>query len=158
MILIALGSNQPGPWGDPKATIEKAIASLNQWPLSQRRASSLYMTKPMGPQNQPDYVNAVAAIETHAPPHALLQRLHEIEHRAGRTRRKRWGPRTLDLDIIDYNGLIMHGGRGLASLHLPHPGMEQRSFVLEPLHEIAPNWHHPVTRATAELMLRKLNR
>jgi 2-amino-4-hydroxy-6-hydroxymethyldihydropteridine diphosphokinase len=158
MILIALGSNRPGPWGSPRQSVERAIALLNQWPLKLVRVSTLYITKPMGPQNQPDYVNAAAHIEAHLPPSALLQKLHEIEREAGRTRRVKWGPRTLDLDIVDYHGLRVHQGRGMQNLILPHPGIAARSFVLEPLMEIAPRWRHPVTHQSAELMLRKLNR
>lgn len=158
MILIALGSNQDGPWGDSQSTMNRAIAALNQGPLRVRRVSSLYITKPMGPQNQPDYVNAVAEISTHLPPSALLLKLHEIERRAGRFRRKKWGPRTLDLDIIDYHGMITRAGRGMSQLNLPHPGIADRSFVLEPLSEIAPRWRHPISHQTAALMRRKLKR
>jgi 2-amino-4-hydroxy-6-hydroxymethyldihydropteridine diphosphokinase len=158
MILIALGSNRPGPWGSPRQSLERAITMLNQWPLKLVRASTLYITKPMGPQNQPDYVNAAAQIETHLSPSALLQKLHAIERDAGRTRRIKWGPRTLDLDIIDYHSLRMREGRGMQNLVLPHPGIAERSFVLEPLMEIAPRWRHPVTHQSAELILRKLNR
>jgi 2-amino-4-hydroxy-6-hydroxymethyldihydropteridine diphosphokinase len=122
-------------------------------------ASSLAETKPYGRPNQPNFVNAVAAIETHLPPQALLSRLHAIERAAGRRRAIRWGPRTLDLDILDYRGLILRGSqvataRGM--LVLPHPGIVQRSFVLEPLREIAPRWRHPVLHATARELLHRL--
>ena len=109
-------------------------------------ASSLIETKPFGRPNQPNFVNAVAAIETHLPPQALLARLHAIERAAGRRRTIRWGPRTLDLDLLDYHGLILRGAPRqprVDRLILPHPGIAERIFVLAPLAEIAPTWRHP---------------
>jgi 2-amino-4-hydroxy-6-hydroxymethyldihydropteridine diphosphokinase len=110
-------------------------------------ASSLLETAPFGRLNQPSFVNAVARITTALPPEALILHLHDIERRAGRRRRMRWGPRTLDLDLLDYHGLVRRG-----RLRLPHPGIAERDFVLMPLMEIAPNWRHPVTRQTARTM------
>jgi len=135
----------------------RALRELDRNGLKLLRASRLLETKPFGRPNQPDFVNAVAAIATHLPPEALLSRLHAIERAAGRRRTIRWGPRTLDLDILDYHGLILrsasrhtaHGG-----LVLPHPGIPQRRFVLDPLSEIAPKWRHPMLYTTAgELLL-----
>jgi 2-amino-4-hydroxy-6-hydroxymethyldihydropteridine diphosphokinase len=157
MILIALGSNIDGPWGNPRATVEKALIKLNAQPLKLLKASSLIITEPFGVVNQPSFVNAVAEIETHLSPEMLIARLHEIEDRAGRVRSERWGPRTLDLDILDYNGLIrkpQHPDQ--KSLVLPHPGIAERLFVLEPLQEIAPNWKHPETQLSAASMIQKL--
>jgi 2-amino-4-hydroxy-6-hydroxymethyldihydropteridine diphosphokinase len=119
----------------------------------------LLESKPFGRPNQPNFVNAVAAIETHLPPPALLARLHAIERAAGRRRTIRWGPRTLDLDLLDYRGLTSRGAphtTARGTLALPHPGIAERSFVLEPLAEIAPRWRHPVSRATARELLRRL--
>jgi 2-amino-4-hydroxy-6-hydroxymethyldihydropteridine diphosphokinase len=110
-------------------------------------ASSLVETAPFGRLNQPSFVNAVARIATAMPPEALMLHLHDIERRAGRRRRMRWGPRTLDLDLLDYHGLVRRG-----RLHLPHPGIAERDFVLTPLIEVVPNWRHPVTRRTARAM------
>lgn len=156
MILIALGSNLSGPWGSPAATLARALVELDRGPLRLRAVSRVIITKPFGRKNQPDFANAVASIVTHLPPRALLSRLHAIERAAGRQRRLRWGPRTLDLDLLDYHGLIIRPAGGqLHGLELPHPGILQRAFVRGPLAEIAPRWRHPITREAAALTIRK---
>lgn len=152
MILIAIGSNIPGPWGTPQQSVQHALHVLNQDGLKLVEASRLLLTAPFGRPNQPPFVNAVARIETHLPPLALLQKLQVIERRAGRRRAMRWGPRTLDLDIIDYHGLIKSSGK----LILPHPGIPERIFVLKPIAEIAGQWRHPASRLSAQNMLQKL--
>ncbi|MFO1035033.1 MAG: 2-amino-4-hydroxy-6-hydroxymethyldihydropteridine diphosphokinase [Hyphomicrobiales bacterium] len=159
MILIALGSNLSGPWGAPADTLERAFAALNAWPLHLVARSPVLRTAPYGRKNQPDFCNAVALVETHLPPEALLRRLHMIERQAGRQRRLRWGPRTLDLDLLDYHGLV-RPRRGLAikPLALPHPEMLLRSFVMEPLAAIAPQWKHPVTHEAASVTICKARR
>lgn len=147
MILVALGSNVSGPWGKPRETVLRALRELDAGGTQLIVASSLVETAPFGKLNQPTFVNAVARISTAMPPEALMLHLHDIERRAGRRRRMRWGPRTLDLDLLDYHGLVRHG-----RLELPHPGIAERDFVLTPLMEIAPNWRHPVTRSTARTL------
>jgi len=157
MIVIALGSNLDGPWGTPRQALMRALAELNQFPLRLKKSSSLIITKPYGVVNQPDFVNAVAWIETALSPEALMAKLHSIERAAGRRRRKRWGPRCLDLDLLDYHGLRRSGARNtLKPLRLPHPGIAERQFVLAPMLEVAPSWHHPITHLTAHHMLKKL--
>ena len=157
MILIALGSNVDGPWGSPRQTVEMALHMLNQFPLRLVKSSSLLITEPFGVVNQPQFVNAVALVETAMPAESLIRKLHMIERQAGRRRGKRWGPRTLDLDILDYHGLIKHKRQLVQkALILPHPGIAERRFVLEPIQEIAPRWHHPKTHATAQSMIQKL--
>ena len=159
MILVALGSNIAGPWGSPRATVLHALQELNCFPLRLRRASSLLITKPLGVLNQPDFVNAVALIETPMPPQALMQKLHMIERAAGRKRGRRWGPRTLDLDLLDYHGQLRdQKGVVHSALILPHPGIPNRSFVLFPLQEVAPKWRHPTLRHRASEMIRHLGR
>ncbi len=128
-VFIALGSNQ----NNPIYHIEKGIKQINH--LSQTKVikrSSLYVTKPIGPQNQPDYINAVVKISTTLKPLSLLDLLQEIENKHHRKRLKRWGPRTLDLDILIYNDMEMNHKR----LTIPHPEMTNRDFVLIPLFEI----------------------
>jgi 2-amino-4-hydroxy-6-hydroxymethyldihydropteridine diphosphokinase len=160
MILIGLGANVNGPWGNPSSTVKRALKELDRGATRLIRASRLSVTAPFGRPNQPDFVNAVASIETHLPPEALMRRLHTIEYAAGRRRGVRWGPRTLDLDLLAYHEVLrgpafpVVGGK--RPLLLPHPGMSERLFVLEPLAEIAPAWRHPRTRETAREMLRKL--
>lgn len=128
---IGLGANL----ANPVQQLELAIAALRQVPLSRLVAvSSLYGSKPMGPQDQPDYVNAVAALDTTLLPEQLLDALQRIEQNQGRQRKdERWGPRTLDLDILLYGAQIINTER----LTVPHYGLKQREFVLYPLAEIA---------------------
>ncbi|ENG6061740.1 2-amino-4-hydroxy-6-hydroxymethyldihydropteridine diphosphokinase [Vibrio cholerae] len=130
---IAIGSNL----GDPVAQAQLAIQQLTLIPKSRLiAASSLYSSTPMGPQNQPDYINAVAAIETELTPLELLDCTQRIELEQGRVRKsERWGPRTLDLDIVLYGNEVIETER----LTIPHYGMKVREFVLYPLVEIAPN-------------------
>jgi 2-amino-4-hydroxy-6-hydroxymethyldihydropteridine diphosphokinase len=159
MILIAIGSNVPGPWGDPDETVRRAIERLDEAPLRLAVASTSLRTSPFGVTDQPDFVNAVVAIETTLGPAELMQHLHGIELEAERRRTLRWGPRTLDLDLIDYDGTVgnfpLQGGHH-GDLLLPHPGIAERDFVLAPIAEIAPDWRHPVTGETAAQMLARL--
>lgn len=152
MILVGLGSNVTGPWGSPRESVLRALQELDGNGTRLAAASRLVETTPFGKINQPSFVNAVAEITTAMPPETLMHHLHDIERRAGRRRRMRWGPRTLDLDLLDYHGLVR---RGL--LKLPHPGIAERDFVLSPLQEIAPQWRHPVTRRSAQTMRRVLS-
>ena len=101
---------------------------------SMQRASSIYASPPMGPPDQPDYLNVVAAIETRLQPLQLLESLQRIEAAHQRVRKRRWGARTLDLDLLLYDNLLLQSAR----LTLPHPGITLRAFVLVPLLEIAP--------------------
>ncbi|WP_413112985.1 2-amino-4-hydroxy-6-hydroxymethyldihydropteridine diphosphokinase [Thaumasiovibrio sp. DFM-14] len=130
---IAIGSNL----GDPAAKAQAAIAALNATDaIDVRAASSLYSSKPMGPAEQPDYINAVVEVSTSLSPLALLDATQEIELAHGRVRNgERWGPRTLDLDILLYANQVINSER----LTIPHYGMKLREFVLYPLAEIAPN-------------------
>ncbi len=152
MILIALGSNISGPWGSPEQSVQHALRALDHDGVKLVEASRLLLTAPFGKPNQPLFVNAVAHIETHLSPLALLQRLQAIEKGAGRRRKTRWGPRTLDLDIIDYHGLV----KSTKELTLPHPGIAERIFVLKPISELTAKWRHPISRLSAQAMLRKL--
>ena len=128
---IGIGSNL----ADPVTQVTGAITALARLPGSRRVAySPLYRSEPVGPAGQPDYINAAAAIETRLSPEALLQALQALEAASGRVRDVRWGPRTLDLDILMYGDLR----RTDPSLTLPHPCLHQRRFVLEPLIAIAP--------------------
>ena len=129
IVYIALGSNQ----NNPVYHVKKGVREINH--LSQTKVlkrSSLYTTKPIGPQNQPDFINAVIKVSTNNKPIELLNTLQEIERQHNRKRVKRWGPRTLDLDILIFNELEINEDR----LTIPHPEMIKRDFVLIPLLEI----------------------
>lgn len=129
---IGLGSNLD----DPKGQLQRAIEALRKLPDSRLTAvSRFYRSSPMGPAGQPDYVNAVAMLDTRLEPLALLDALQAIEQQQGRVRQgERWGPRTLDLDILLYGAEMIN----LARLVVPHPEIKQRNFVLQPLNELAP--------------------
>lgn len=128
---IALGSNL----SDPEAQVSRAFAELDALPGTRLLAqSSLYRSAPWGYSDQPDFINAVAEVETRLEPRRLLEMLLDIEHRFGRVREFLNAPRVLDLDLLLYNGLIHHEH----GLTLPHPRMHERAFVLLPLTEIAP--------------------
>ncbi|EHD2240822.1 2-amino-4-hydroxy-6-hydroxymethyldihydropteridine diphosphokinase [Vibrio vulnificus] len=143
---IAIGSNL----ADPVSQAKSAIEALKQLPKSRFLcASQLYSSTPMGPQNQPDYINAVAAIETELTPLELLDCTQAIELKQGRVRKEeRWGPRTLDLDIILYGDEVLDSER----LTVPHYGMKEREFVLYPLAEIAPNLTLPDGTELSQLL------
>lgn len=130
-VYIALGSNL----NQPILQLTTALDYLQQQPAIQLIAvSPLYSSKPLGPQDQPDYVNAVAQIQTSIEPLALLDLLQAVEQQQGRVRLRRWGERTLDLDILLFNQEIIDTER----LTVPHKEMKNREFVLIPLFDIAP--------------------
>jgi 2-amino-4-hydroxy-6-hydroxymethyldihydropteridine diphosphokinase len=160
MILVAIGSNVSGPWGTPRQTVEQAVAELDAAPCRLVTASRLIVTSPMGSHDQPAFVNAVAIIETALDAPDLLAHLQDLELAADRRRTLRWGPRTLDLDLIDHDGRIITEHDEVRTRHgpmlLPHPGIAERAFVLGPIAEIAPDWRHPVSGESAHEMLARL--
>ena len=134
---IGLGGNLDQP-AERIRSARRAIQDLTG--VREAGFSSLYQSTPLGPQDQPDYVNAVMAIDVDLEPLELLDRLQAIESAHGRVRvGERWGPRTLDLDILLYGEEILH----LERLTVPHPGLADREFVLYPLAEIAPELRVP---------------
>lgn len=147
--LIGIGSNI----GLAAENCEKAIALINK-PESVKitAQSSLYESEPVGKVNQAWFVNAAIEVQTTLAPEDLLQLLLDIEGDLGRTRKEKWGPRIIDLDILDYEGIIMNS----KTLTLPHPEMAQRRFVLEPLSEIAGETAHPLEKKTILDLLKEL--
>ncbi|BBA80207.1 2-amino-4-hydroxy-6-hydroxymethyldihydropteridine pyrophosphokinase [cyanobacterium endosymbiont of Rhopalodia gibberula] len=146
---IALGSNL----GNSFKILEKTIQIFDQ--LSEvylKSHSHWYKTIPIGPP-QPNYLNGCAILETYLVPDKLLETLLNIEQQWGRVRRERWGPRTLDLDLLLYGDLILKTD----TLQIPHPRMTQRGFVLIPLAEISPNWVHPVSKKEIIQLLDEVN-
>ncbi|MDO6594993.1 2-amino-4-hydroxy-6-hydroxymethyldihydropteridine diphosphokinase [Neptuniibacter sp. 1_MG-2023] len=142
---IGLGSNLDDP-------IQQVSSALNELALLDKceliNASSLYASAPVGPQDQPDFINAVAEIETELSPEALLDQLQLLEQKHQRIRERHWGPRTLDLDILLYGHQIIETER----LSIPHPYMYERSFVLYPLAEINPHLSMPKGLPLSELL------
>jgi 2-amino-4-hydroxy-6-hydroxymethyldihydropteridine diphosphokinase len=153
MILLALGSNLPSAHGDPRETLEAAIGALAAEGVKTPRRSGWYASRPVPPAPQPDYVNGVAEIETGLAPAPLLAMLHRIEAAFGRVRGERNAARSLDLDLIDYDGRSSEPG---AVPELPHPRMHERAFVLAPLVELAPDWRHPRLGLSAAALLQRL--
>ena len=144
-IFISFGANIPGPWGTPYQTIQKALTIVQVNKLNVGSVSRCYLTAPAGPGNQGSYLNGVLSAECTKPPKSLLAMLKQMERAAGR---RGYGipngPRSLDLDILDYGGLILKD----RNLSLPHPRLHLRPFVLRPLAEVAPHWIHPTLKIT----------
>ncbi|WP_312626187.1 2-amino-4-hydroxy-6-hydroxymethyldihydropteridine diphosphokinase [Scandinavium sp.] len=136
-VYIAVGSNLASPLDQVNA----AIAALGEIPETKiASVSSFYRTPPLGPQDQPDYLNAAVALDTRLEPEILLDNTQRIESRQGRVRKEeRWGPRTLDLDIMLFGDAVIHTDR----LTVPHYDMHNRGFMLWPLAEIAPDLIFP---------------
>jgi len=161
-LLLAFGSNEAGAWGEPSAAILRAFDELGRSGVTLNRVSRLQVTPPLGPPGQADYVNAAAAGETALEAEALLALLKRLEGEAGRRAGgMRWGPRPLDIDILDYGAGVRgwdtsHDPMRPAHLVLPHPELHKRTFVLRPLSEVAPDWRHPVLGKTAVEMLAAL--
>ena len=144
-VYIGLGSNL----GDPQSQLKKAIIAMNMVPsTSVVKTSSFYRSKPVGPQDQPDYINAVVELDTELSAPVLLDYLQDIENEQGRERKIKWGARTLDLDILLFGDEIINNAR----LQIPHVEMHNRGFVLLPLNEILPDCMIPGVGAVSSLL------
>lgn len=152
-VLLAIGANVPGRWGEPRASLERLPVELAVLGIVVEAISPLYTTAPVGPVSQPDFMNGALKVTTDLPPLGLLAVLKALERTAGRADGVRWGPRPLDIDILAYGDRVIHlPGR----LTVPHPEMARREFVLRPLADIAPDWRHPVLWLTVREMLVRL--
>ena len=144
MIVIALGANLPSSAGAPAATLKAALTVLSGCGAPPRAISRFYHTPAWPNPADPPFVNAAALLATRIETRELLSVLHAVESSFGRVRtpdpRHKYAPRTLDLDLIDYDGLVEDGPP-----KLPHPRLGDRAFVLVPLRDVAPFWRHPVT-------------
>lgn len=150
-VFVGIGANL----GDPEAQVREAFRRLaGDVPETRLTGQSrLYRNPPMGPQDQPDYVNAVARLHTRLEPLELLQALQAIETDCGRERDgTRWGPRLLDLDILLFGDQVLD----LPGLHVPHPGLVERAFVVLPLAELAPGLNIP-GEGTVEMLARRFD-
>ena len=153
-VLVALGANLAGPDGQPPLlTCRWAAGQLAALPgLRLDLVSGWYRTAPVPPSGQPDYVNGVALLSGRADPQTLLGALHGIEARAGRMRGTPNAARTLDLDLLAMDSVVLPGPAPI----LPHPRLHERMFVLQPLCDVAPGWVHPVLGLNAAALLARL--
>lgn len=157
MILIAIGANLPNPiHGPPLATCKAVLPELEKAGMTITGVSRWYESAPVPASSQPWYVNGVVAVLTPAPASDVLSSLLSIEAGFGRVRGQRNAARTLDLDLIAYNDLVLNDKNGAHSLILPHPRLHQRAFVLRPLGDVAPGWRHPQTGLTVEQLIANL--
>ena len=149
-VFVGIGSNL----GDREFLVRKAVEALRDLPhTSVIRVSSLYDTEPVGEVDQPPFLNAVVWLETELDPRSLLWHLLLIEKRMGRVRGKRWGPRSIDLDLLFYGDRVLDE----PDLTVPHPEAHRRAFVLYPLQELEPDFVHPVTGESIRKLIRKLD-
>lgn len=144
-VYLALGSNL----GDRVANLREAIVGLTKAGLAVTAVSSIYETRAMYKTDQPDFLNLVVEAKTQLLPKVMIRRLQKIERELGRRRLMANGPRTIDIDVLLFGRFVIQ----TPELTVPHPRMEERRFVLEPLAEIAASVRHPVTKRTAAEML-----
>ena len=152
MIVIALGANLTSPVGSPERTIHAALAMLGREGVAPVAVSPFYTSEAWPDPRDPAYINAVALVDTVLAPEPLMEKLLEVERRFGRVRDRPNSPRTLDIDLLDYNGLVRAGAPTL-----PHPRMHTRGFVLVPLADVAPQWRHPVSGNSIQELLSALS-
>ena len=165
MVIIALGSNLTGNFGPPQYALAKAVNELEASGITILSVSKIYITQAHAYLRQPNFYNAIVTVATALPAGALLQVLKGIEARAGRRKQKNgshpffhWRPRPLDLDIVSYKGTVRNWKgnwpkKGMRVI-LPHPRGHERAFVLRPLADVAPFWHHPVSGLTPAQLLK----
>lgn len=144
-VYLAFGSNL----GERVKNIQTAVTDLERWGIKILRMSRLYETEPVGVKDQPAFYNAAAVGETALTPEEVLMAVHAIERSLKRERKVKWGPRTIDIDILMYDDLVLE----MDGLVVPHPRMVERRFVLAPLSEVAGAVIHPVLQKTISELL-----
>lgn len=158
-ILLALGANLPSLWGNPICTFAHTISVLRNAGLHIDAVSKVYKTRAVGPGLQKIYYNAVVSVRSDLPASRILRVAKQLERAAGRRLGRTWGPRCLDIDLLDYKGRILRRGQRYRlpnQLVLPHPHIHERAFVLVPLRDVAPDWRHPIGHVSAKALLRAL--
>jgi len=158
MIYLGIGSNLSSSFGDRFTNINLAISFLERKGINLIKKSSFYETFSYPDKEKPKFINIVIAVETFLSPKDLIKTLILIEEKIERKRKKKNDPRTCDIDIIDYNKEIINFKLNNFELKIPHQSMSTRNFVLYPLKEICPNWIHPITKTTIDVLIKNLKK
>ena len=157
MLLLGLGSNLSSSFGNRFKNIDMAISYLQSYEIKIVNRSSFYETPSYPDLKNPKFINVVVDVSTHLPPEDLASVLIFVEEILERKRNQKNEPRTCDIDIIDYNGKIMDFNYKNLIFKVPHEKIVYRNFVLFPLQEIAPNWIHPKTKDSIDVLINKLS-
>ena len=157
MIILSLGSNLSSRFGDRFQNLNLAISSLEGYGIQLVKKSSFYETLSYPNIKDPKFINIVVSVTTKLPPIDLMSVLIFIEENLERKRNKKNDPRTCDIDIIDFNGLVEIHSFNKNKFEIPHKELSKRNFVLFPLHEIEPKWKHPKTKETVNELINKLS-
>ena len=157
MILLSLGSNLPSKFGDSKNTILKCYEFFNNNDIKILKKSSFYETFAIPNKSDPKFVNSVISVETRFSPEELIKYILKVEEKFDRKREQINAPRTCDIDIVDFNSEIINIFNKNISLVIPHPRLEQRSFVLYPIREIDKNWKSPLSGKKIDQLIENLD-
>jgi 2-amino-4-hydroxy-6-hydroxymethyldihydropteridine diphosphokinase len=157
MILLSLGSNLPSKFGDSKNTILKCYEFFNNNDIKILKKSSFYETFAIPNKSDPKFVNSVISVETRFSPEELIKYILKVEEKFDRKREQINAPRTCDIDILDFNSEIINIFNKNISLEIPHPRLEQRSFVLYPIREIDKNWKSPLSGKKIDQLIENLD-
>ena len=157
MILLSLGSNLPSKFGDSKNTILKCYEFFNNNDIKILKKSSFFETFAIPNKSDPKFVNSVISIETRFSPEELIKYILKVEEKFDRKREQINAPRTCDIDIVDFNSEIINIFNKNISLEIPHPRLEQRSFVLYPIREIDKNWKSPLSGKKIDQLIENLD-
>jgi 2-amino-4-hydroxy-6-hydroxymethyldihydropteridine diphosphokinase len=157
MILLSLGSNLPSKFGDSKNTILKCYEFFNNNDIKILKKSSFYETFAIPNKSDPKFVNSVISVETKFSAEELIKYILKVEEKFDRKREQINAPRTCDIDILDFNGQIINIFNKNISLEIPHPRLEQRSFVLYPIREIDKNWKSPLSGKKIDQLIENLD-
>ena len=157
MILLSLGSNLPSKFGDSKNTILKCYEFFNNNDIKILKKSSFYETFAIPNKSDPKFVNSVISVETRFSAEELIKYILKVEEKFDRKREQINAPRTCDIDIVDFNSKIINIFNKNISLEIPHPRLEQRSFVLYPIREIDKNWKSPLSGKKIDQLIENLD-
>ena len=157
MILLSLGSNLPSKFGDSKNTILKCYEFFNNNDIKILKKSSFYETFAIPNKSDPKFVNSVISVETRFSPEERIKYILKVEEKFDRKREQINAPRTCDIDIVDFNSEIINIFNKNISLEIPHPRLEQRSFVLYPIREIDKNWKSPLSGKKIDQLIENLD-